>query len=198
MFFSRVSKVFESHAPLVTKTITTLHTAPWFDAEYKEQRKLRRKAERRWFKSKSDADYQLFREIRNETTNMAKLKKQKFYQAKIKNKDGDIKAIFNVVNRDLDRKQKPPLPDCSDVTSLAKEFNQYFIEKIQKIRETLDSGASLRYSETAPDLPQAPDNGDFHFLDEFEPCTTDELRDIIADSGIKCSPSDFVPTEIIN
>ena len=56
-----------------------MNTAQWFDTEYKEQRKLRRKAEERWLKSKSEEDFQLFREIRNETTNLARLKKQKFY-----------------------------------------------------------------------------------------------------------------------
>jgi hypothetical protein len=189
--FGEVSKVLDIHAPVITKTITTLHTAPWFDAEYKEQRKLRRRAEERWLKSKSENDYQLFRELRSETTTLARLKKQKYYRAKIDSKEGDVKAIFNVVNTELDRKQKQPLPECSDVVLLAKKFNEFFIEKIQKIRDNLNS---CPLSGIAPETNY---DGGFHFLDEFEPCTIDELRDIIAESGIKCSPSDFVPTNIL-
>ena len=34
-------------------------------------------------------------------------------------------------------------------------------------------------------------------LDEFEPCTEEELSEIIKESGIKCAPSDFLPTSIL-
>jgi len=195
-FSEEVTKVLDNHAPLISKTITSVNTAQWFDAEYKEQRKLRRKAEERWLKSKSEEDFQFFRELRNETTNMARLKKQKFYRSKIESKEGDVKAIFNVVNKELDRKQKPPLPDSSDAASLATEFNEFFIEKIKKIRQNLDSQTSS-VDVTPASTAQTSDNEEFFFLDEFEPCSIEELRGIIVESGIKCSPSDILPTKIL-
>ena len=193
--FGAVTEVLDTHAPVMTKTISYVHTAQWFDSEYKEQRTLRRKAERRWLRTQLDSDKDFYKQINRETNAMAKLKKQKYYQQKINSKDGDARAIYDVVNKEMDRKQKAPLPECDDMSLLAKNFNNFFIEKIKKIRDNLSKNAHKFPLLNKPQTP--PSVADADCLMDFEPCTIEELKEIIADSGINCSPSDFLPTELL-
>ena len=190
-FFCEISSVLDNHAPFVSKTITIVTTAPWFDSEYKKQRSLRRKAERRWRKSKDDQDEIQYREAEEKTTEMLNFKKQQYYRSKIEAANGDPRVIYQVVNQEFDRKHQPPLPDAKNIEKLASDFNNFFIEKIENIqknfpKDTTSSGHGLK-----PELNQE------EFLHEFEPCTIDELKEIIKESGIKCAPNDFLPTEIL-
>ncbi len=123
----------DAHAPVVNKTVSYVPHAPWFDAEYKDQRKLRRKAERD--KHKSEDNMIFFEELRTETTNMANRKKKQYYKALLDKNKNDVKSIYNIVNRELDRKQNTPLPESEDIPRLCSDFNNFFHEKILKIRE---------------------------------------------------------------
>ena len=41
-----MAEVLEKHAPLKSKTVKLVPDVPWFDIEYKNLRRLRRKAEK--------------------------------------------------------------------------------------------------------------------------------------------------------
>ena len=56
VYNSSLSELVNKHAPVLTKTISIASHAPWFDAEYVSLRKSRRKAEKRYRKSKLDND----------------------------------------------------------------------------------------------------------------------------------------------
>ena len=71
------------HAPLVTKTIKIVLQAPWFDSEYKNRRKQRRKAEKKFRKTRSEVDRQQFVRLRKETTDLAYHKKRDHYSQKL-------------------------------------------------------------------------------------------------------------------
>ena len=80
-------------------------------------------------KNASDADKRLYDDIKKETTIMSNLKKQEYYRTKSENNKKDVKAIYDFLNKEMDRKQGSPLPDTEDVKALAKDFNKYFIQK---------------------------------------------------------------------
>ena len=189
-YTSRLSTVFNLHAPLEEKTISYMPHAPWFDNEYKQHRILRRKAERlSEKKNASDADKRLYDDIKKETTKMSNLKKQEYYRTKIENNKKDIKAIYDVLNKEMDRKQGSPLPDTEDVKASAKDFNEFFIQKIQNIRKALP----LTYNDSMTN----PHHQNGCIMSTFEPTTVAELKEIIKESGIKSSPSDILPTELL-
>ena len=184
-----IASVIDEHAPLMTKTISDVPTAPWFDAEYKQQRTLKRKAEVRYRNNKSEENLLFYKEKQRETTKLAKLKKQQYYTRKLDNAGSDMRAIYQIASKEMDKTKNVILPDCEDKVVLAKEFNNFFIEKIQKIRETfpnisLDNDLNHQQFENET-------------LSHFTPCTMEEIREIVSESGIKSSPSDFVPTEIL-
>ena len=74
---SSLSKVVNKHAPVLTKTISITSHAPWFDAEYVSLRKSRRKAERRYRKSRLDIDKKAYQFLRKEAVKLAYKKKKK-------------------------------------------------------------------------------------------------------------------------
>ena len=73
---NKLSKLMDEHAPQITRKVKIVPTAPWFDAEYKEVRKQRRKAEKRYKITKNPTEYEEFITLRKQTTLMAKSKKQ--------------------------------------------------------------------------------------------------------------------------
>jgi len=68
-------RLIEFHAPLKTRKIKIVPQSQWFDNEYKELRKKRRKAEKKYKKSRKECDKKTFVELRKATTNLAFKKK---------------------------------------------------------------------------------------------------------------------------
>ena len=127
-----------------------------------------------------------------DTLNLLNLKKKAYYKQKLDNADGDIKAINKIINFELDRKPKPPLPDAEDKNKLAQDFNTFFVDKVIKIRQNFQ-GEGNNYSSSIN--PTEIDDGTV--LSKFRPWTIGELESIIKEDGIKCAPSDFAPTNIL-
>ena len=97
------------------------------------------------------------------------------------------KALFNCVNVLLDQKKPSLLPEHDSKVELASRFNKYFKNKISDIRESFP--------------PYKPVSNTRNFtgtvLDTFEPATEEEIRLIISKHGIKCSPEDPIPANLL-
>ena len=78
-----LTRVVDKHAPLMTKMITVVPDAPWFDVEYANLRKLRRKAEKKYRKSHLEADKKAYKCLRKQAVNMAFDKKKKLVSDKL-------------------------------------------------------------------------------------------------------------------
>ena len=181
-----MKELVDKFAPLKTKSIKIVSKAPWFDYEYVELRKRRRKAEKRYKSTKLEVDKKAFIDLRKQTTALAFRKKREHYASKIGNCNS-TKALFNSVYELLDQKKPSILPSHSSSKELATRFITYFKDKITKIRESFP--------------PCQSDNsiGDFNgtHLTEFRPATEDEIRSIIKEHGLKCSPEDPIPSPLM-
>ena len=174
-------------APLQTKVIKVVPNAPWFDSEYRELRKARRKAEKKYKRTKLQSDKEVFVSLRKQTTNMAIVKKRSHCSEKIKKCQG-TKALFGCVNELLDLKKPSVLPTHESKFELATRFNAYFKDKISEIRKAFppykaDSGHKSNYAGS--------------LLETFKPTTEDEIRSLIKAHGIKCSPEDPMPAPLV-
>ena len=181
---SSVTKTIDKFAPFQLKTVSIVDSAPWFDSEYRNLRKLRRKAER--VKHKSDENLHCYRILCNQASALATIKKKSYFEAIIKKSDNKPRTLYQMVNKVLDKNQTKVLPDYTDsIQQLATDFNQYFIDKIEKIREKmptalLDESAKNTSSSLTP-------------LFEFETASLQEIEEIVKECGIKCSPADILP-----
>ena len=171
-------------APLQKKSIKVVSAAPWFDTEYKEIRKQRRRAEKKLKKTKSAEDREHFNRLRKQTSQLAHQKKCKHYEEKLK----DNRVLFSGINKLLDNEQEEILPEAESDVELANRFLRYFTEKIEKIRATFPSNTPDVDARMPPPRRK---------LVSFELATEDEIREIVAEYGTKCSPEDPVPASLL-
>ena len=192
---TKCNHMLDKHCPFQTKTVSTIDTAPWFDKEYRELRKARRRAEYRMKKPSSTLDDKIaFKEACQECTMMAKSKKMEYFKQTIIKANGNPRTLYQFINKSLDRKQVKPLPDyTNDLCKLAEDFNSYFTDKIDKIRSELDQSYLPSCHGLKPMIEKIPQMG---LMFDFTPTDIDEIREIIKDVGIKCSPADLLPQKL--
>ena len=138
--------------------------APWFDSEYRELRKRRRKAERKYLKTRSSSYKKEFSNLRKMTTNLAFRKKREFFSDKIQNCSSS-KALFSCVNRLMDNTKSDALPTHESPAELASKFNKFFKDKIVNIRKHFPPPSHSDECKTFKGIP----------LSVFRPATLEEI-----------------------
>ena len=192
VYNDRLSALMNELAPTVTNKVKIVDEAPWFDTEYRDLRKERRRAERKAKKSKNQEDIEYFKELKKRTTALAKDKKQQHYIAEIQNAENKPKKLFKVVKSLMDSERVNVLPSSSSDKKLANDFIDYFKEKIVKIRETFPPPKAG----TQDDDNKLP--GNVKEFSTFELATEDEIRKIVKEYGVSCSPEDPIPTKLLD
>ena len=176
----------DKFAPCLTKVIKVKPLAPWFDGEYETQRRKRRKAEKKYRRTRSDHDKNEFKRWRKITTELAKEKKIHVIKKKIE--EGSSKALYQVVNDLTDNEKARVLPTAKSDDELANNFLHFFQQKIEKIRSKFPAPGVKEEVRVNPNIQQ---------LSTFAPTTEEELRKIITEHGVKCSPEDPLPAEVL-
>ena len=191
-----ISKVLDEVAPLTTKVVKSSTNTPlWMDTQYKDERKLRRKLERTWKKTKLPDDRLAYINQRENCAELAKIKRAGYYSNLIAKCNGDQKALYSVVSDLLDTRKVKTLPICENEVELANKFNQFYMNKINNIRESIPYS-----SESNNEMFNGA--GYKHFqgesFDHFELVTIDELKEIIKSSNTKTSCHDPLPQYMLN
>ena len=189
-FNNQAIKVINSHAPIKAKQIKIVPDAPWFDLEYNSLRQQRRKAEKRYKKSRLAEHKVEFVNLRKQTTALAFNKKRSYFAKKIEDCNGNSKALFNSLDKLLDERQETVLPSHESSSELAERFQSYFRDKISNIRKSFVKPDEKVYNAALFPPGNPP-------LVTFEPSTEDELRSIILTYGINCSPEDPIPSTLL-
>ena len=153
------------------------------------ERAKRRKLERVWRNNKDEADHLRYIEQRDLCAKLSIEKQENFYSKLIDTSSNKQKSLFEVVDKLLDKKDERILPVHTDPVALANEFNEYYIEKIEKLRESIPKSGEEEQliSTTFKGLK----------LESFEPTTADELREIINENSIKTSSDDPLPAVVL-
>ena len=190
-FTADINTLLDDVAPLKEKKVSVVESAPWFDNEYRNKRKERRRAETKWKKEKDPQTKCILkltlRKLCIATTKLANEKKRLYMTRMIENANGNPRALYTQVNKALDRKQTKMLPEITGkIEDLAKSFNEFFVEKISKIRRDMPISPS----------PIIQANSSDHCMNEFELATLEEIEGIIKDTGIKSSPTDLLPQQL--
>ena len=182
----QMRRLIDFHAPLKTRKVKIVPQSQWFDNEYKELRKKRRKAEKKYKKSRKECDKKTFVGLRKATINLALKKKQEYF-SKCISEGTSTKSLFSCVNRLTDNVKTEVLPSHDSPKDLACSFNEFFKQKIVDIRKTFPP--SSRYN--------GP-NFSGEYLEIFRPATLEEIESIVSKFGLKCSPDDPIPSNILS
>ena len=127
--------LIDKHAPLRERVVTVRPKAPWYKSEIDTAKCLRRKLEHKWLKTKSQIDHDNFRQQCDVVNDLILKSKKTFYSGKIEDCDGDQNLLFKVIDKILHDNEEPQLPSQNSLDELVHKFADYFIEKIQSIRE---------------------------------------------------------------
>lgn len=96
---TRLSKVIDCHAPFKTKTVKVRPTVPWYNDEIKAAKRLRRKAERTWRRTRALADLNIFMSYRNRATYLMNQARQMFYTNFIDENSTDQGRLFRATKQ---------------------------------------------------------------------------------------------------
>jgi len=150
------------------------------------KKKLRRKAECRWRRTKLTVDREIFVQCKNDVKKLIAKATSDHYSKKISEAE-NTKALFQIVDSLLSPKSSANFPSADDDTQLANDFGKFFSDKIENIRNQL---SAMQVSQ--PDEVQSQCT-----LQSFTPATEEEVRKIIMSSKSTSSSQDPIPTSLL-
>ena len=135
---NKLLSLLDKHAPQKTIKIKNVPSSPWFDQEYSSLRRERRKAERKFWRSKNDIDKKAYLLLQKKCTEMVKSKKNNYVTHKL-DAQNSSKELFSIVNNLIDREKEVVLPDTTSDLDLANQFKDFFSNKVEKIIGSIPS-----------------------------------------------------------
>ena len=141
------------------------------DAEFRKNRAKRRKLEKTWKRNRTEENLKDYLEQKRICTQLALSKQTQHYSRLIEGASNSQQSLFKVANELLDKNSKKVLPTHNDPKTLANEFNNFFVEKVRLIRESIPEVNDI------PSYYSRPFEGEN--LTEFQPTTEEEVRELI-------------------
>ena len=186
-----LTNLLDRHAPIKKRTITLRPYAPWYNDSIDVEKKKRRKLERRWRMSSLSTDRQLYITQCGIVNDMIRDAKSVYCSSIIAENKGNLKVLFQTIDRLLQRKQEPRFPTSTSNERLANEFAAFFHETISKMRCSL-SHDSESIINPIPDLSCCQSE-----LTGFCTVNTDDMRKYLVPSGVKNRALDPLPSILL-
>ena len=197
LFDNIFGEIVNSHAPLVTKSVSINPKPGWMDEEFKSARRERRKLYKIWKRKQTDSNRDNFLQKRREVNDLS-FSKRKDYLAKcIADSSNPQRDLHKICDSLLDVRISSSLPDCVDSSQLANTFNQYFVHKIVKIREEMSCINITNVHVNKLNYGIGGENCARGTLSSFTPVSADELKKIILSRKIKTSIKDTIPANLL-
>ena len=182
------------HAPLKEKTMRARPRVPWYNANIDNAKRMRRKAERRWRKTKLLSDLIIFKSKKNHVTYLMNQARQLFYTKFIDENSVDQRRLFRATKRLLARTDELSFPDYHEKNGPANDINDFFVRKITRIRADIDA---IDVDDTVPTESGVGDLCTFLSLSSFYPLTESDVSALIKKSAKKSCLMDPMPTSLV-
>ena len=182
-FNSALRSILDKHCPQKQRKISHRKPSPWFNDSVKNAKKEVRRAERRWMKTGLEVHREIYIARKNHANNIILKAKRHHYLSKFDN-ISTCRELFNVCDEVLGKDKCNVYPDGND-TDIADKFCAFFENKVQDIRDELDS------AQCNPVVFE-PFTGTL--FDSFRPATVQEVKQIILNSPSKSCDLDPIPT----
>lgn len=136
-FETELKRVIDKLAPIRNIKTKDKLLAPWFDHEVLLQKRKVRSLEDKWHKYKLDSIWLEYLKQRRVYVNLMRQKKKIHFSNKVLDMKGDSKSLHALINSLTGTVKSNPLPETDTDEELANHFADFFINKIQKIRDAL-------------------------------------------------------------
>ena len=186
---STLTNLLDKHAPLITKTVQSPKSNPWFSPGLKALKRIRRNLERRWKSLPSAANLSALRTASNAYRNSILSAKKLYHSQLITANSSNPRQLWKTINTLLHRSALPSLPNLTSVSSIAQQFTTFFADKVTNLRNNIPS---VNQSPHFPQPPVTPPP----FL-QFRPTDPDEITKLVLQSPNKQCELDPIPTSIL-
>ncbi|XP_072022865.1 uncharacterized protein [Amphiura filiformis] len=180
-----LSEIIDAHAPVVERNVILRPHAPWYDDALRAAKQEKRRRERKYKRTGLSVHQDLYKEQCVNYRNMLNESKSSFHRKEIER--ADHKDLFRVVDKLSKPKSDTIFPSHTNKGDLAKRFADFFHQKINALRERLDSSP---VSMLLDDL-SAPCTSTFS---NFDHVSEEDLQKIIRSSSITSCQLDPLPT----
>ena len=177
----------DSHTPEKSKVITCRPKCPWYTDDLKYQKGVVRHREKIWRKYREDHQWTTYKTEKRKHNKMLLESKWINISDKVNQCNRDMRQLFRLVTEITSSAKDNPLPDGKSNQELADQFAEYFINKIQIIRNNLNSYDKYHVDE-AQQVPT---------LGKFEPLMEDEVAKVIMGMASNSCESDPVLTNLL-
>ncbi|KAL9959876.1 hypothetical protein ACROYT_G033246 [Oculina patagonica] len=196
LYNTTLSEILDCHAPLVTKTIKVRPLVPWYDDDIKDARRERRRAERRWRRTRNSSDLTNFKAKKNYATYLMNVARKRFYTDFIKENSSNQRDLFNATRKLLKQENEVLFPPLKDKLQLANEMGDFFVKKICDIHSKLDKMTEGLPSNDSDSLTN-PSKTAAVTMELFSQLTECNVRDLVLSSAKKTCMLDPIPTPLV-
>ena len=156
---------------------------------------MRRRAERKWRKTKFRLDFLDYKAKKNRATFEMKKARQEFYTDFIAESSHDTRKLFRSAKTLFNHESELHFQGYSDSNAtLANDIGNFFIKKVDVIRTGLDTAAGNIHS--ADEM--FPRNPEIHSLfQDFRTLTDKEVSSLITKATKKTCSLDPMPTTLV-
>ncbi|XP_072039764.1 uncharacterized protein [Amphiura filiformis] len=138
-----LSSIVDKHCPLTTRRYTIRPRMPWYNDTIHEARRDRRRLENKWRKSRLNTDKDRYIVQKDIVEDLIVKAKSSYFHDKLFT--ANSKQQFATLNSLLNNNTKL-LPVSDSECQLAERFADFFVDKIQTIRQNLDMESDLGVS----------------------------------------------------
>ncbi|XP_070196467.1 uncharacterized protein [Littorina saxatilis] len=132
-----IETLLDKHAPPSLCAVSERQPAPWFSEDITAAKIERRRAERAWRHSGLEVHRQILRDALLRVTQAITAAKVEHFHDRIANASSS-RELFSIMSSLLGSSPAAPLPTAHPPQDIPELFSEFFKDKIDKLRRTLD------------------------------------------------------------
>ena len=142
-YHTALANLFDEACPQTEITVSSHKQQKWFNSELCEMKRACRKAERMYRKNPSSLHHNELINVRNLYKICIREARSSFFSNLFESMSDDIGLIYKTANYFVNDKKTRCLPSCTDDLTLANDFTQFFIDKINTIRADIENDSTV-------------------------------------------------------
>ena len=131
--------LIDIHAPLKHRVVPLRRGALWYTDAIRTAKQKRRRCERRWRKTGLTVHKDMYVREKRLVNDMIREARTEYYKSLIHENRLNPKRMFGVVSSLLGKENNCVLPKGRSDMELASDFSTFFIEKVNRVRQSIDN-----------------------------------------------------------
>ena len=187
LFNTRLEQALKMLAPLTTKSVIVRRKVPWFTCEVKDQERKLRESEKTWRKNRSEENWMNLKLECTKYNTILKSSKVQSISENVTEHEHHIKKMYRLINNIMGRMAENPKPKSGSDETLANDFANFLMDKIQEIHDALQ-----QHDKYTPAR-----NTNVNILSSFRVMTEDKVIKIIGVMSPKSCELDAIPSLLL-